>query len=95
MISKAMVLGAAAAVIATGTGFYISTSGSGSLCNKCIPLMQLEPADESCGGCCGSKVKKFTSAPKPSTVEASTLAACVGGPAYATHSQTITCCTDE
>ena len=112
MISKAMILGAAAAVVATGTGYFIATGGT-SECNGGCPIRAMlntkpsqEAAKEESGGCCGlpnlsccesgvSKTSKLASAPKPTPVDSPTLAACVGGPAYATHPQPVTCCADE
>ena len=98
-----MMLGAAAAVIATGTGFYISTTGGSSACNNGCPIRAMfhsKPTqetkdDEGGGSCCGSTVSKFASAPKPTPVDSQTLAACVGASAYATHPQPALCCADE
>lgn len=107
MISKAMILGAAAAVIATGTGFYVATTGSSSSCNngcpiramfesKASPVINESATEESGGSCCSaSKASKMIAAPKPSPVDSQTLAACVGASAYAMHPQPAICCIDE
>ena len=113
MISKAMILGAAAAVVATGTGYYIATGGSSTCDNGCpiramfhskpAPTQEVKSEDGGCCdlskmSCCGgeaSRNSKLVNAPKPHSVDSPTLAACVGGPAYATHPQPVTCCADE
>jgi len=102
MISKAMILGAAAALVATGAGYYIATVQSGSHCSGGCPIRSMLGASdatiqvetEAPGSCCGkaSKSALLVKAPEP---DAPTLAACIGGSAYALHSGTAACCAHE
>jgi hypothetical protein len=97
MISKSMMIGAAAALVATGTGYYIATVGNGSTCTNGCPISAMlgshavKSESEPSGGCCGkaSKASLFAKAPVSDTP---TLAACIGGTAYALHAAPAACC---
>jgi hypothetical protein len=100
MVSKSMIIGAVAALIATGTGYYIATVSNNSTCSNGCPISAMlgsNPAKsegDTPGSCCGkvSKASLFAKAPVSDTP---TLAACVGGNAYALHAAPATCCEHE
>ena len=102
MISKAMILGAAAALVATGTGYYIATVQNRSDCNGGCPIAamlgtkpaQTESGCETSKGCCGNASKSSLLMKAPEA-DASTLAACIGGSAYALSAQSAACCAHD
>jgi hypothetical protein len=103
MVSKSMILGAAAALVATATGYFIATGSSGSHCNGGCPISamfgsenKLSAKDEEsgeCGSCCGKASKAALLAKKPEA-DTPTLAACVGASAYALQPPAA-CCDHE
>ena len=63
MISKAMLLGAAAAVVATGTGYYIANYGVKAPCDGGCPIQSMlgtntPKDDEKPGSCCSGNPSK-------------------------------------
>jgi|GEM_PF-4464875 len=104
MISKAMILGVAAAVVATGTGFYVATVGNSSHCDGGCPIRSMLgmqqtsstiPASTEEPGSCCNRVSKSALLTKVNTPDTPTLAACVGSSAYATQPQSAVCCEHE
>ena len=104
MISKAMILGVAAAVVATGTGLYVANVGNSSHCEGGCPIRSMlglqqtscsiPASNEEPASCC-NRISKSALLVKANTADTPTLAACVGSSAYATQSPSAVCCEHE